>query len=64
MHLGTYSKFQENYALNGNSYQDVYINEIDIYDDYEIYFNSTVGIFRFTSEDGEIDLTFDRVEFD
>lgn len=60
----SYSDFQEVYEIHDRTFQNVYINEIDDIDDFEILYNEQFGILGLkTLNNPMIDLVFERIEF-
>ncbi len=65
MPMETYSDFQETYEIHDSIFQNVYINEIDDREKFEILYNTDFGIIGLRSyEHIMIDLVFDRIEFE
>ena len=59
----SYSDFQETVVINGEVYYDVYINNIEGKEDYEILYNVDFGILRIRSVvNSNLNLVLDRIE--
>jgi len=58
----TYSEYQDTYQLGNKTFEEVYINSIELEEEFEIIYNRHIGLIRLRSESPEIDLIFDRIE--